>query len=501
VKLKKQGCQSGGNDNDTAMRSFVIIAFLLAVVAVSTPPALAFNADAGPLIDAFPLTMVPGQRTEILGPLFYAQTTQDQRSWAIPPLFSHTENPDPDIHSEEYDFVYPVLTYSRFGKQYRWQFFQLLSFSGGYTQTETNRDRFTIFPVFFQQRSSDPAENYTAVFPIYGRMLSRLYRDEVFFVAFPLYSKTRKKDVVTVNYLYPFFHTRTGDGLRGWQFFPLVGHEAKEITIRTNRFGDAETVAGHDNFFALWPIYYHNTFGVGTTNAGSEYGALPAYAAYRSPTRDTTTILWPFFSMIDDRERGYHEYQGPWPFVVVARGTGKNTTRFWPLYAHAEGKSNSLETLSILGPVYRYGRMTSSPLHRERRQVLYFLFSDVSETNMETQAKRTRRDFWPFFTARKDWDGSTRLQVLAVFEPLIPTNKSIERNWSPVWSLWRDEKNAATGATSQSLLWNLYRTEQSPDSKKCSLLFGLFQYQKGAEGKRVRLFYVPLGKGSPGVKQ
>jgi hypothetical protein len=68
----------------------------------------------------------------------------------------------------------------------------------------------------------------------------------------------------------------------------------------------------------------------------------------------------------------------------------------------------------------------------------------------------------------------------------------VERDYSPVWSVWRSEKNAKTGASSQSLLWNLYRHERAPTGKKCSLLFGLFQYQSSAEGKRVRLFYIPV---------
>ena len=489
------------NGKDIAMRSLIVTAFLGALLAAGTSAALAFSADAGPLVDTFPLTLVPGQRTEVLGPLYFSQDSQNDHTWGLPPFFSYRRNPDPDLDVEEYDVLYPVLTHSRYGRQYRWQLFQLFSFAGGLTQTETNRSRFTIFPIYFQQRSSDPAENYTALFPIYGRVLNRLYRDEVFFVVFPLYSKTRKRDVVTENYVYPFFHLREGNGLRGWQFFPLVGHETKEITQVTNRYGDVLTSPGHENFFALWPIYYHNHFGLGTTNAGVNHAVLPAYAVMRSPLRDQTTYLWPFFSVIDDRERKYKEWEMPWPFIVIARGEGKNTTRFWPFYAHAEGKDGVLETLSILGPVYRYNRLTSSPLDRERSRILYFLYTDVKERNMQTQAQRTRRELWPFFIKRKDWDGSTRLQLLALLEPLLPVNRSIERNWSPVWSIWRDEKNATTGASSQSLLWNLYRNEHTPESKKCSLLFGLFQYQKDSGGKRVRLFYVPLGKGTSSNKQ
>jgi hypothetical protein len=60
--------------------------------------------------------------------------------------------------------------------------------------------------------------------------------------------------------------------------------------------------------------------------------------------------------------------------------------------------------------------------------------------------------------------------------------------------LWRSEDNPRTGAASQSLLWNLYRRNTAPASKKCSLLFGLFQYQSGLNMKEMRLFYVPVAQ-------
>jgi hypothetical protein len=85
--------------------------------------------------------------------------------------------------------------------------------------------------------------------------------------------------------------------------------------------------------------------------------------------------------------------------------------------------------------------------------------------------------------------------LLALLEPLLPASPSIERNWSPLWALWRSEKNARTGAASQSLLWNVYRLDKTPQSKKCSLLFGLIQYQSDSTGGRWRLFYVPVGGG------
>ena len=175
--------------------------------------------------------------------------------------------------------------------------------------------------------------------------------------------------------------------------------------------------------------------------------------------------------------------------MVFARGPGKETSRIWPFFSQAQ--STNLESRFYLWPVYKYNRFHTELVDRERTRILFFLYSDTSQASLETGQARRRVDLWPLFTHRRDYDGSERLQVLALLEPLLPNSTSVERNYSPIWSLWRSERNARTGATSQSLLWNLYRRESNPDSRKCSLLFGLFQYQSDSETKRWRLFYLP----------
>lgn len=446
--------------------------------------------DAGPLFDQFDLTLAPGHRTEALGPFFYSDEQDTQRIWAVPPLISHTQDPATD--SEEFDFAYPLLTYDRYGQQYRWQIGQLLSFAGGPSQLEETRNRFTLFPVYFQQRSSVPSENYTAVFPFYGHLKNRLFRDEVFFVMFPIYGESRKADVVTRNYLYPLFHRRQGEALHGWQFWPLVGREHKDVTTQTNGFNEIQTVGGHDKFFLLWPLFFDQKAGIGTDNPQWMQGSLPAYNLLRSPQRDSTTVLWPFFSRIDDREKKYREWEAPWPFVIMARGEGKTTTRVLPFFSRAH--SAALQSDAYLWPIYKYNRIRSAPLDRTRTRICFFLYSDITEKSTETGAARHRVDCWPLYTYRRDFNGNSRLQVLAPLEPYLSNNKSIERNYSPVWSLWRAEQNPKTGAASQSLLWNLYRRETTPASRKCSFLFGLFQSQSGPAGSRLRLFYLPVSK-------
>jgi hypothetical protein len=445
---------------------------------------------AGPLFDQFDLTLAPGHRKEAAGPFFYSEEQDTQRTWAVPPFFSHTQ--DAVTESEHIDIAYPVLTYTRFGDQYRWQIGQLISFAGGPTQREDARRRFTLFPVYFQQWSSLPSENYTAVLPFYGHLKHRLFRDEIFFVMFPLYIQSRKADVVTDNYLYPVFDLRHGNGLRGWQIWPFVGKEHKDVTTQTNGFNDVQTIAGHESFFLLWPFFFQQKAGIGTDNPQWAEGSIPAFSLLRSPQRDSTTVLWPFFSRVDDREKKYREWDAPWPLVVLARGEGKTTTRAFPFYSRAH--SAFLESGFYLWPVYKYSRVHAESVDRRRTRICFFLYSDTVEKNLDTGAARHRVDFWPLYSYRRDLNGNSRLQVLALLESYMPTSEGMNRDYSPLWSLWRSEKNSKTGAASQSLLWNLYRHDSTKGFQRTSALFGLFQTRSDAEGKHMRLCYIPLKK-------
>ena len=104
------------------------------------------------------------------------------------------------------------------------------------------------------------------------------------------------------------------------------------------------------NYFALWPIHFWQNNGIGTDNPEKFRADLPLYSYTRSPNFDSTTVLWPFFTWIDEREKKYREWQAPWPFVIFARGDGKTTSRVWPLFSRSQNKT--LENDSYLWPLY-----------------------------------------------------------------------------------------------------------------------------------------------------
>jgi hypothetical protein len=475
--------------------------------------------SAGPAFTRFSLTLEPGLRSEAAGPLYSLQSTWDApRDWtgalpdpndpatvqsavttlALAPFFSRVDRPA--LEGRSWDLLYPLITYDRYGHEYRLQFGQLISFSGGRNQDDSDSRTLSLMPFYYHRRSNNPALDYTAVWPFYGHLQKRLFRDEIHWVLWPLYVQTTKADRVTDNYFAPFFHLRHGDGLRGWQLWPLLGLEHKDITTRTNRFGDLEQIPGYDSRFALWPFYFNNNVGIGSTNLVRQRVLLPFYSLQLSPAKDIRTYLWPFGpTFLDARSEGYHQIGAPWPFLVFARGPGKTTDRVFPIYSHT--RTPTTDSQSALWPLYWHRETTSTNLFRTSTRVGLFLYYNGTDRDRAAtnQPPRRRTDLWPLFASRQRPDGSTRLQLLAPVESLLGDNPSVARNWSPVWSIWRSEQNPKTGTSSHSLLWNLYRNERTPETRRVSFLFGLVQYHRGPEGSGWRWLHL-FGPKPPPVR-
>ena len=446
--------------------------------------------SAGFLFDQFKLILTDGERTEAAGPFYYSETNREDQTVAYPPFFS--KYTDPGVEADEYQVLYPLFNCEHYGDEWRWQFAQILSFGGGRQPDEALTRRFTLFPFYFQQRSEATNLDYTAVFPFYGHLQNRLFRDKIYFVMFPLYGQSQRKDIVTDNYLYPFFDVRRGDGLHGWQFWPVAGHEHKVVTAQTNGFGDVAINPGHDYSFCFWPLWLRQDSGLGSADPDTFRASIPLFVKERSPLRDQTSVLWPVFTWVDERGRKYREWEGPWPLVIFARGEGKTTSRVWPIFS--ESHDATQESDSYLWPLYRYQRLHADPLDQQRRSVLFYLYVNVLERNTGTGAHQQRVSVWPLCIWKREFNGNRRLQILAPFEVVLPTNRGLLRNWSPLWSLWTAEANPRSGTENQSLLWNLYRREAAPGRKKISLLFGLFQYQRAGAEHRTRLFYLTVSR-------
>lgn len=443
----------------------------------------------GPLFSDVSLTLVPGAGIEAAGPLWATRETDGVHTTRLSPLWAHET--EPQLEREEWDILYPLISYDRFGTEHRLQIAQLLQFNGGTTVEGEVKQRQTLFPFYFRQKSSGGTNDYLAVLPFYGHLQNHLFRDKVRFVAAPLYVESEKRGVTTRNYLFPFFSLRSGGGVSGYQLWPIVGSETKTPTTRTNSLDELEVVPGHRRDFILWPFLLSENADIGGTNPTTNRFAAPFYLRTRSPETDFT--WWFGFSSRTNRVAQFQEWGYPWPILGRARGPGRHSNRFFPIWGRATNASMTSDF--VAWPAYSHKLTRAGTLERERTRLLYFGWSDLREEDTASGRAFRRRDLWPLFTWRRDFEGRQQLRILAPVEPVLPANKGIDRLHAPLWSLWRSDFDPTRQRRSQSLLWNLWRRDQVGTTSNTSAFFGLVQTHRTDKGRTWRVGVGPWGIG------
>lgn len=480
------------------------LALLLAAAAVR--PAPAAEADgisaenlvpapaAGAVITLWPLfdyrsSPATGySNLSLLGPLFKREKNGATTRTALRPLF-FTSSTDGD---QETEILYPIASTSSSGGDSDTQVLKLYQKHVSRSGTPEEKRDSMLFPLYISGRSEKYGP-YTSVFPLYGDLYERFWRDEYHYALFPLYGRTVKKGTTSSNYLYPFFNTVSGEQESGFQFWPLYGQSAKSGV--------------YDKRFVLWPFFISEHLAQDTDNPVTNLSLLPLYASSRSPQRSATYAPWPFCGVVRDSSGQVVERDFLWPFWLTARGTESSTDRFLPFYAASRNKDNSSNW--VMWPLYRHETILSATFRQDKTSLLYFLFSRSDESWPQLGRDRARSTFWPLYAWKRDEDGVRTLSMPALVEPVV-WNDGVERNWAPLWRLfistWDGQGNGAT-----SLLWNLYWREKrgnesagelsplfswrsSTNESEFKVFKGLFGYGSRSGKSWLSIFWIPFGE-------
>ncbi|MBI2081538.1 MAG: hypothetical protein HY575_03275 [candidate division NC10 bacterium] len=437
-----------------------------------------------------------------LGPLGIYRDAGPRVTLGLRPLLLRETDAEGD--STEADVFYPFGAYSREREDVDWRFFTLfrraeLAPPG---REEATPSEVSLYPFLFWRTGSPGRPGYFAFFPLGGHLRDRFGRDDITFALFPLYARTVNEGVRTTHLPWPVIAAWSGPEQSGWQLWPLYGRD-----VRPGRF---------DKTFVLWPFGFHQDLDQDTENPKRVRVFLPFYSLLRSPQRDETSVLWPFFSKITDRGEAYEEWHLPWPIVRVARGESRRITRVWPLYSSAVRGSRTDEY--VLWPLYVTEREDREDFRLTRHRILYYLVQDAREELPEEGGSRHRLDVWPFFVYEAEGEAAT-FQTLALLESFLPRDAALRRSWAPLWTLYRHEWGPG-GHTVSSLLWNLYRREAAEGFLAWQLaplvayraedgsggpvrdlwfLLGLIQMHSAPGRRGLRLLYLPwITWGGPG---
>ena len=406
-----------------------------------------------------------------LGPLLTFDRSRDGavRRLAIRPMFHWRE--ERPAQRLAWEVLYPLMSYTRTERDWEFQFLQLLNLREEGSQPQERERRQDFFPLYLSG-TAETGETYHAVVPFGGRLLNRLGTDEIEFALFPLYARFVKQGTETRYFPWPILSVTRGEQRSGFRIIPLYGEDVKAGVFEKR--------------FVLWPLFLQQRTGLDGDSPEETLSVLPLFVSQRSPARDSTTVLWPFFTYTVDRERQYEEWDLPWPLIKIARGEGRKINRFLPLFSLEERvlrnefllRELKSTELILLFPLYLRSQEETSRSLKVRHRVLWWLYSDTEETGQDGATRRV--DAWPLFRYQRDREGAVQFQTVALLEAFLPGNERIERSYSPLWAVYTYRRNPE-GDQVRSFLWNLVRHEETSGGVAIELLGPVLAYRERGE--------------------
>jgi hypothetical protein len=388
---------------------------------------------------------------QAIGPLFFVQSGQGVEQHGVRPLYLETTSGG----TTEGSFLYPFFTW-RHQEDYRtFSFFQLIN-----TRTDATGDgpadaRFDVWPFWFSRDNGNDAESYRAFFPFGGTIKHRFGRDRITFAVFPLYSHTEKAGRHITHAPWPFLRFIEGDGHDGFEFWPFYG--------RMGRAGDYERT------FALWPLGYRSVTNLSEPVPDVKVGVLPFYSRDTGPGYIRENYAWPFFGYTHRAEPyRYDETRWLWPFFVQGRGDDRHVNRWGPFYTHSIIKGT--EKTWLLWPLYRNQQWSADGVAQEKDTLLFFLWWSLEQRSLANPAAAPARKthLWPLYSAWDNGAGRRQVQALSPFEVFFPHNDTVRQLWSPLFALYRYDRQPDT-TVRHALLWNAVTWRRGPEEREFHL--------------------------------
>ena len=349
-----------------------------------------------------------------------------------------------------------------------------------------------IAPFFFWGFGNNEKDKYAGFFPFYGKMKSKLSFNEIKYVLFPIYSSWKYQDYKAFSVLWPL--TLFGKSSKRDDFRILPFYSKKYFDNKYLRYS------------ILWPFFQWGFTNLDKKEPISYFMFFPFYAQKKSQYGNMTSraFIWlPFLGSFIGYGKDERTDTVNFNLFFFLFQYGKNSKDykkiiFFPFY----GKSTyASKTFTFITPFY--SKMTTDKY--SLKSVSYYLFPFFQYSHkqyLQSGKTDTYYKIWPFFRMHKDREGNLEWNFLSLF----PTrSQTIERVWSPFWSLIEYHK-FANGEKRLHLFFRLYTQRWTQDElyisipllfelawskyyKKIQIFYGLFGYERVRDIGRVQLFW------------
>jgi hypothetical protein len=402
---------------------------------------------------------------------FYDNVQTEQGSFfAVRPFYSHTVVEEGQIR----DYLWPIYSRKEFKDE---QSSRALIF--WYThkfdaKDASPRQRNWLLPVYFQGRDVN-GKSYFALFPLGGTIKEFLGRDEIMFVLFSVYGKSRINDVKTTSVFWPIYSHTRGEGIQRDRVFPIYGKSILE--------------GRYDKRFMLWPFWTSAEYFY-PGDSGKSWILFPVCGRAKLENESTWWVIPPFFRFTEGAKQ--NRLYCPWPFIQKVESDKFDKFYIWPLWGEKQFADGLNHRTFVLWPIFWSEKSEESNLVKIRRMALPFFFLDRSFRREEGVSEKERVEvanywkIWPLMSWQREGDVS-RFRMLELWP--VKGSAPIERNWAPLWTLYK--RTNTDGVVRKDVLWFAWHSEQEPavDRKEWSLLKGLLAYKRDGEKQNLRLFY------------
>jgi hypothetical protein len=402
---------------------------------------------------------------------FYDNLTTDQGSFfAIRPFYSHTVVAEGQIR----DYLWPFYSRKEFKDEQTSRsliFWYTHKFD---SKDESPRNRNWLLPVYFQGRDVN-GKGYFALFPLGGTIREFLGRDEIAFVLFPAFGKSRINDVKTTSVLWPIYSRTRGDGIQRDRVFPIYGKSVLE--------------GKYEKKFVLWPFWTSAEYFY-PRDEGKSWILFPICGRAKMERESTFWVIPPFFRFTEGSRQ--NKLYCPWPFIQKVESEKHDKFYIWPLWGEDRYADGPNQRTFLFWPILWSEKTEDSHLVKTRRMAVPFLSLERSFLREEGASQEELTEvsnywrIWPLMSWQRDGEVS-RFRLLELWP--IKNSAPIERNWTPLWTVYK--RTNADGVVRKDVLWSVWHSEreQAVNRKEWSLLKGLLAYNRKGEAQNLRIFY------------
>jgi hypothetical protein len=416
-------------------------------------------------------------RAEIAGGLIRFEQNQQTTRRAWNPVYWEEET----AGHQRIDFLFPFGRAESSKKRDRdwvrlWPFFwrEAERRPDGVLETD-----WAFYPFFTGGSAEDGSEDSFAFFPFYGHLENWLSFEEVDFVLFPLWARTKKDGTQTNHFLFPLFSKRSGNST-GWKFFPLFGW--KEIPGRSK------------SHFILWPFFTYSETELHKKNPMRSWFLFPFYGSKIQGDYQAKTMLWPFFGWANRPSTHYRSWQF-WPllkFEHSEKGGGRQLSRVLPFFLQYQ--DDQTEFTSLLWPIFWHRKDHLEEMERESWYAVPLFWK--SKTKYKNGREEDYLRIFPFYTRRTiTHQHNTTTQIASPDAGL-----AVSRNWLYPFSLWKETTESRSGFREKRAVFSLYRElraaghsrksvpliggvwEEPDGTRHHSWLLGLIRWSSGEHG-------------------